>query len=94
MMVEMEKLDTDLDKQVAKMNQAQGNAKVDAMAAALNDLVKEHNLMRQRMTEMRQRIMSHREQENEGMGGAQQSPGGTEQGAGGGSSSDTQTNQP
>ena len=51
-MQEMKSLDADFNTKVAEMNQAQGSAKVDAIAAAINDLAKEHQVLHQRMEEM------------------------------------------
>ncbi len=82
-LAELKALDATLDKDVARMNQAQGSAKTDAMAAVINDLVKEHNVIRDRMTEMHQRMMSHMQQRQQTMGGAEQSGGGSSSGSGG-----------
>jgi hypothetical protein len=56
MMSEMKAMDTDLDRKLAQMNEAQGNARIDAMAAVINDLVKERQRMRQRMNAMQERM--------------------------------------
>lgn len=59
MMQEMQNMDAELDRKVAVMNKAQGNAKVEAMAAVINELVKERQMMRQRMTTMQEHMGSH-----------------------------------
>jgi hypothetical protein len=49
MMADMKAADEKLDALVAKMNGAKGNAKVDAMAAVVNELVAQRKMMRGQM---------------------------------------------
>ncbi len=79
-MAELKSMDATLDKDVARMNQAQGSAKTDAMAAVINDLVKEHDLIRDRMAAMHQQMSSRRQHRHQAMGGAEQGTGGTSSG--------------
>jgi hypothetical protein len=78
MMVEMKAMDAELDKRVAQMNEAQGSAKVDAMAAVINQLIKEHQVMHQRMTAMQERMMTHMRRMQNRMDGMQPGMGGTD----------------
>ena len=48
----MDSLDHRLDSLVGKMNRASGNAKVEAMAAVINELVAQRKAMRERMHRM------------------------------------------
>jgi hypothetical protein len=52
MMAEMKANDTALDALVAQMNAATGPAKVDAVAAVLNELVRQQKAMHQHMAHM------------------------------------------
>lgn len=49
MKAEMQKMNAALDQKVAAMNAARGNAKVDAMASVVNELVAQRKQMAQRM---------------------------------------------
>ena len=57
-MDQMKAMDEQLDQKAAQMNQAQGDAKVEAMADLLNQLVRERKTMRQHMETMRAQMMS------------------------------------
>jgi septal ring factor EnvC (AmiA/AmiB activator) len=59
MMDEMKAMDARLDGLVQKMNTAQGQAKVDAMAAAVTELVQQRKTMHERMMTMHQGVMGH-----------------------------------
>ena len=59
MMTEMKAADQRLDELVAKMNQASGQAKMDATAATVTEIVAQRKTMRDRMMQMHQRMMSH-----------------------------------
>jgi hypothetical protein len=59
MMAEMKAADQRLDELVAKMNQASGQAKVDATAAAVTEIVAQRKTMRDRMMQMHQQMMTH-----------------------------------
>ncbi|MHB8877883.1 MAG: hypothetical protein ACYC8T_29670 [Myxococcaceae bacterium] len=48
-----------LDQKVAAMNQAKGNARVDAMASALNELVAQRKQLQDLMAAHRQQMMTH-----------------------------------
>ena len=57
MMAEMKAAQSRLDDLAAKMNAATGEAKIAAMAELLNELVRQHQAMGQRMGDMHQRMM-------------------------------------
>jgi hypothetical protein len=59
MMDEMKAMDARLDGLVQKMNTAQGQAKVDATAAAVTELVQQRKTMHERMMGMHQGMMGH-----------------------------------
>jgi hypothetical protein len=84
MMAEMKRMDAELDQKVAEMNQAQGSAKLDAMAAAINDLVNERKVMHEHMAQMLGRRMSHMHPGPGAMGGSEAGPTGGSSGSGGG----------
>ena len=46
---EMKQMDARLEEHVKRMNETQGNDRIDAMAAAVNELAAEHRAMRERM---------------------------------------------
>jgi hypothetical protein len=52
MMTDMKALDARLDEKLAAVNAAQGEAKVDAMAALLNELVSQRKTMHEKMAGM------------------------------------------
>jgi len=52
MMEEMKASDARLEEQVKRMNETQGTEKIDAMAAALNELVTQRRTMHARMASM------------------------------------------
>ena len=58
-MAEMKAADQRLDELVTKMNSASGQAKVDATAAAVTEIVAQRRTMRDRMMQMHQGTMSH-----------------------------------
>lgn len=80
-MSQLEEMDAVLDQDVQRMNQAQGNAKVDAMEAVINNLVKQHNLIRDQMREAYQRMVSRGQRGQRMMGGAEQGAGGASTGS-------------
>jgi Spy/CpxP family protein refolding chaperone len=57
MMAEMKAADSRVQELVTKMNAAKGDQKVDAMAALLNEMVKNDSHMHHRMMEMHGRMM-------------------------------------
>ena len=59
MMAEMKTTDQRLDDLVGKMNAASGQAKVDAVATVVTEMVAQRKIMRDRMMQMRQRMMNH-----------------------------------
>jgi hypothetical protein len=60
MMAEMEAADAKLDALVMAMNAAVGDAKVNAMASIVNELVRQHKAMHGRMGQMHQHMMEGR----------------------------------
>ncbi len=59
MMADMKAMDSSLDQKVAAMNGAKGNAKVDAMAAVINEMATHRTQMRARMSGMQDHTMAH-----------------------------------
>ena len=59
MMADMKTADQKLDQLVTKMNSATGQDKVDAIAAAVNEIVTQRRTMRDRMMQMHQGMMGH-----------------------------------
>jgi uncharacterized membrane protein YgaE (UPF0421/DUF939 family) len=59
MMAEIKTSDQRLDDLVTKMNAASGQAKVEATAAAVTEIVSQRKTMRERMMQMQQSMMSH-----------------------------------
>ncbi len=59
MMADMKTMDTTLPTKVAAMNAAQDNAKVDAMAAVINEMVSHREQMMAKMSGMRDQMMTH-----------------------------------
>ena len=59
MMADMKAADGRLDDLVARMNSASGQAKVDATAAAVTEIVAQRKTMRDRMMQMHQGMMAH-----------------------------------
>jgi hypothetical protein len=57
MMAEMKANDAKLDALVKDMNAATGDAKVNAMATVVNELVRQHRAMHGRMGQMHQHMM-------------------------------------
>ncbi|MBI2189038.1 MAG: hypothetical protein HYU37_18220 [Acidobacteria bacterium] len=57
MMAEMKAADSKLDALVRDMNAATGNAKVDATAAVVTELVRQNRSMHERMGQMHQQMM-------------------------------------
>src|SRR5690242_12221001 len=57
MMAEMKAMDASLDLKVAAMNAAKGRAKVDAMAAVINEMVSQHKQMMAKMMGMHEPMM-------------------------------------
>jgi predicted nucleic acid-binding Zn-ribbon protein len=58
MMAEMKANRARLDTLVQQMNSASGNAKVDAIAAVVTELVRQQNTMHDRMGQMHEQMMS------------------------------------
>jgi hypothetical protein len=58
-MADMKALDASLDEKVAAMNTAKGNAKVDAMAAVINEMASQRKQMMAKMSNMRDQMMAH-----------------------------------
>lgn len=59
MMADMKTMDASLDQKVAAMNAAKGNAKVDAMAAVINEMASQRKEMIAKMSSMRDQMMEH-----------------------------------
>lgn len=59
-MEEMQARDAELEKLVATMNQASGAAKVDAIAAVVNELVAQHRMRHAQRGQMRKMRGGHR----------------------------------
>jgi hypothetical protein len=59
MTAEVKAADERLDALVAKMTQASGQAKVDATAAVVNEIVAQRRTMREGMMKMQEGMMSH-----------------------------------
>ena len=59
MMAKMEAMDARLDELVKKMNAANGSRKVDAVAAAVNEMVAQGKQMREQMMAMHPEMMKH-----------------------------------
>jgi hypothetical protein len=59
MMADMKTADARLNELVSKMNAASGQAKVDATAAVVTQLVEQRSAMRDRMMGMQQGMMGH-----------------------------------
>ena len=57
MMTEMQAGDAKLDALAKDMNDAKGDAKVNAVAAVVNELVRQHKAMHGRMGQMHQQMM-------------------------------------
>ena len=70
MMADMKAMDAGLDQKVAAMNAAEGNAKVDAMAAVINEMATHRKQMMAKTSNMRDQMMAH-------MGEHMAQPGGT-----------------
>jgi hypothetical protein len=60
MMAEMKAGDAKLDALVKDMNSATGGTKIDAVAAVVNELVRQHQAMHGRMGQMHQQMMGGR----------------------------------
>lgn len=58
MMADMKAMDASLDLKVAAMNAAKGRAKVDAMAAVINEMVSQHKQMMAKMMGMHQPMVT------------------------------------
>ena len=59
MMADMKAMDATLDQKVAAMNAAKGNAKVDAMAAVINEMASQRKQMMSRMSGTQDQMMAH-----------------------------------
>jgi hypothetical protein len=70
MMADMKAMDAGLDQKVTAMNAAKGNAKVDAMAAVINEMATHRKQMMAKTSNMRDQMMAH-------MGEHMAQPGGT-----------------
>ena len=60
MMAEMKAGNAKLDALVKDMNAARGDAKIDAVAAVVNELVGQHKAMHERMGQMHEQMMGGR----------------------------------
>jgi hypothetical protein len=60
MMADMKAADAKLDALVKEMNAASGNARVDAMAAVVAELVRQNRSMHEHMVQMHQQMMGGR----------------------------------
>ena len=49
---DLDAMDVRLDEHVKRMNESQGTEKIDAMAAAVNEIAAEHRTMREHMASM------------------------------------------
>ena len=70
MTADMKAMDAGLEQKVAAMNAAKGNAKVDAMAAVINEMATQRKQMMAKTSSMRDQMMAH-------MGEHMAQPGGT-----------------
>ncbi len=59
MMADMKAMDSSLNQKVAAMNAAKGNAKVDAMAAVINEMATQRTQMMSKMSGMQDQMMAH-----------------------------------
>jgi hypothetical protein len=59
MMADMKAMDAGLDQKVTAMNAAKGNAKVDAMAAVINEMATQRKQMMAKTASMRDQMMAH-----------------------------------
>lgn len=59
MMADMKAMDASLDQKVIAMNAARGNAKVDAMAAVINEMATQRKQMVAKMSSMPDKMMAH-----------------------------------
>ena len=59
MMADRKAMDEALDRKVAAMNSATGSAKVDAMAAVINEMVAQRKQMMSKMSGMQEQMMAH-----------------------------------
>lgn len=69
MQAQMETMDRKLVGLVGQMNQARGDAKVNAMAAVINELVEQRKQMRSQMMDMGPGMMGHMMEHMQGMEG-------------------------
>ncbi len=74
MMSEMKKMDADLDQKLQTMKSAQGQAKVDAMAAVITEMVEQRHERQKRMMDMQQSMMAHMSEHMAQGGGQMQCP--------------------
>jgi hypothetical protein len=70
MMADMKAMDSILDRKVAAMNAAKGNAKVDAMAAVINEMATQRTQMMSKMSGMQDQMMAHMGEHMAQSGGA------------------------
>lgn len=70
MMADMKAMDASLDQKVSAMNAAKGNAKVDAMAAVINEMASQRKQMMSKMSGMRDQMMAHMGEHMSQAGGA------------------------
>jgi hypothetical protein len=59
MMADLKAMDARLDQKVAAMNAASGQAKVDAMASVINEMVAQRRERQQKIMAMHDRMMGH-----------------------------------
>jgi hypothetical protein len=59
MQAEMKQMDERLERLVTEMNSASGSARVDRMAAVINEMVSQRRAMHERMSSMMPKMMQH-----------------------------------
>ena len=59
MMADMKAMDASLEQKVAAMNASKGNARIDAMAAVINEMASQRKQMVAKMTSMQDQMMAH-----------------------------------
>lgn len=69
MMADMKTMDAKLDRMIASMNAATGTARVDAMAAVINEMASQRKEMMMKMTGMEGQMMEHMAQSDGAMKG-------------------------
>ncbi|HZL44472.1 MAG TPA: hypothetical protein VFD66_14475 [Verrucomicrobiae bacterium] len=75
MMVRWKSMQSELDQKIAKMNQATGQDKVDAMADVINTLVAQRNEIANHLIGARKHMMDRMQDQRDGMRGPPSQPG-------------------